>query len=204
MYVVQLAGAVLLVVWSILDCVDGNLARYHNKANKHGELIDSIGGYIIPVAMLCALGVGAFVNPDRGQSILNEAFGLESSTSQHALLFLGAWATVMLQTARLTSQNYRRLFGNPYREFTGTSKPGRFIFAFLLFLKSAVGYGLLIPLMFLGVIGEVSSFVVIYYAALGTVGLFYVITVTVIRAQRSSSDTISSPNWTEKEGGSDV
>lgn len=56
---VQLGGIVLLFVFSVLDCADGNMARARNKANPWGSWTDAVGGYIAYTAALLGLGMAA-------------------------------------------------------------------------------------------------------------------------------------------------
>jgi len=41
------AGSLLFLLWFILDCVDGKLARKTNKKTKLGERLDFVGGHIV-------------------------------------------------------------------------------------------------------------------------------------------------------------
>jgi phosphatidylglycerophosphate synthase len=57
--VLQWAGLGGLFVFSVLDAVDGNMARTLKKPNPWGSWTDAAGGYIAYTATLLALGVAA-------------------------------------------------------------------------------------------------------------------------------------------------
>lgn len=54
-------GGVLLVnAWSVLDCVDGNMARCIKKASLVGEFFDAVGGYTISAFIMVGVGMAAY------------------------------------------------------------------------------------------------------------------------------------------------
>jgi phosphatidylglycerophosphate synthase len=54
-----LAGALLVQVYLLLDCVDGEVARYLQQTSVAGVYLDRIGHYLAEVALLIGLGVRA-------------------------------------------------------------------------------------------------------------------------------------------------
>ncbi|WP_119728632.1 CDP-alcohol phosphatidyltransferase family protein [Thermomonospora amylolytica] len=54
-----LVAAVLVQVYLLLDCVDGEMARYLRRTSVTGVYLDRIGHYLVEVALLAALGVRA-------------------------------------------------------------------------------------------------------------------------------------------------
>lgn len=60
-YYINIVGAILVNIWLILDCVDGNLARSIKK-QAFGEFADGISSYIL-VGLLCtSIGVSTYFN----------------------------------------------------------------------------------------------------------------------------------------------
>lgn len=53
-------GAVLLNIWLILDCVDGDIARLTNTASSSGEFMDALGGYYATAGIYVGSGFGAW------------------------------------------------------------------------------------------------------------------------------------------------
>lgn len=49
-------GIILLNLWSVLDCVDGNMARCRKQTSLAGEFFDALSGYT--VGAFCMLGFG--------------------------------------------------------------------------------------------------------------------------------------------------
>ncbi|HHJ18898.1 MAG TPA: CDP-alcohol phosphatidyltransferase family protein [Gammaproteobacteria bacterium] len=57
---IKALGGVLLLLWLILDHVDGNIARYSGTQSAYGDFIDTIGGYLILSTLPLFLGLAAF------------------------------------------------------------------------------------------------------------------------------------------------
>ncbi|RMI46996.1 CDP-alcohol phosphatidyltransferase family protein [Actinomadura harenae] len=54
-----LGGAVLIQVYLLLDCIDGEVARYLRRTSVAGVFLDRIGHYLSEVALLTGLGFAA-------------------------------------------------------------------------------------------------------------------------------------------------
>ncbi|MBT2210652.1 CDP-alcohol phosphatidyltransferase family protein [Actinomadura sp. NEAU-AAG5] len=54
-----LGGAVLIQVYLLLDCVDGEVARYLRRTSVAGVFLDRIGHYLSEVSLLIGLGFAA-------------------------------------------------------------------------------------------------------------------------------------------------
>ena len=53
-----LYGAILFMVFNIIDCSDGQLARLKKNGTHAGRIIDGIGDYIATAAVFIGLGIG--------------------------------------------------------------------------------------------------------------------------------------------------
>ena len=53
-------GAIMLNLWSVLDCVDGNIARTKGESSLVGEFFDAMGGYCICAFSLVGVGMAAY------------------------------------------------------------------------------------------------------------------------------------------------
>lgn len=60
-FVVNIIGAILINVWLLLDCIDGNLARSVKK-QPFGEFADAISSYILVGFMCTAMGISVYFN----------------------------------------------------------------------------------------------------------------------------------------------
>lgn len=55
-----IAAIVLINLWLVLDCVDGNIARCSKRKTVFGEFVDDIGGYYVEALVYLAIGVCAY------------------------------------------------------------------------------------------------------------------------------------------------
>ena len=58
-------------LWSLLDGVDGNMARYRKQFSKMGDIYDTMGGYAAYALMYLGMGIGAWLNPGYLQRIIS-------------------------------------------------------------------------------------------------------------------------------------
>ena len=52
-----ITAVVLINVWLILDCVDGNIARCRKQKTVYGEFVDDIGGYYVVAFIYLAIAI---------------------------------------------------------------------------------------------------------------------------------------------------
>ena len=55
-----LPGILLYLLWHILDCVDGNIARVKNLSSFTGEFFDALSGYTANCLIYLSVGVAAY------------------------------------------------------------------------------------------------------------------------------------------------
>lgn len=89
------AAAILLNLWLILDCVDGNIARCRKRKNIYGEFVDDIGGYYAVAFIYFSMGLCAF---NRGGILVEE--------SNKWILIMGGLACICDILARLINKDY--------------------------------------------------------------------------------------------------
>ncbi len=53
-------GIVLFLLWDVLDCTDGNIARVKGTSSLVGEYMDAISGYTAPAFIYLSVGVAAY------------------------------------------------------------------------------------------------------------------------------------------------
>lgn len=56
----ELIGLLFFVLWGILDCVDGNIARIKKQFSKVGDLWDAAAGYSALCLMLFSMGICSY------------------------------------------------------------------------------------------------------------------------------------------------
>lgn len=91
----HIVSAILINIWLILDCTDGNLAR-SVKSQPFGEFADGISSYILVGLMGSALGIAAF----------NEG-GAVIQAGNHWIIYIGALASTADTLMRLIYQKYK-------------------------------------------------------------------------------------------------
>jgi Phosphatidylglycerophosphate synthase len=95
-HTINIIGAILVNVWLILDCTDGNIARSVKK-QPFGGFADGISSYIL-VALLCSsLGIAAYQNNGV----------IFSANSTIAIIILGVLASTLDTLMRLIYQKYK-------------------------------------------------------------------------------------------------
>ena len=93
-YALNLTGAILINVWLLLDCTDGNIARSVKK-QLMGEFADGISSYIL-VALMCTC-MSFFVYNNGG---------LLFSPKNQWIILIGALASTADTLMRLIYQKY--------------------------------------------------------------------------------------------------
>lgn len=70
----EILGLVCFVLWNILDCVDGNIARIKKQFSGKGDLWDAAAGYAAMCLMVFSMGVAAF-DPAQPYSVIYVILG---------------------------------------------------------------------------------------------------------------------------------
>ena len=149
--VFTIAGAVMVQIWMILDCVDGNLARVNEKKNPYGAFVDAMSGYTLLGFVFLGIGIVAEREPGWLNQYIPDNF----------FILLGSIAAVSTLTARLIFQKFVATeyeFG--ISRYPRSNKPGRL----LHFLDKNIGIsGLFMPaLLFMAIFNFMQLLVVFY------------------------------------------
>lgn len=94
-HVATIIGAVLVNIWLIMDCTDGNLARTVKK-QPFGEFADGVSGYILMGLLCTCMGFSAY----RTGGIIFEA-------GNPWIILIGAFASSSDSLMRLIYQKYK-------------------------------------------------------------------------------------------------
>lgn len=155
-YICNIIGAVLVNVWLLSDCTDGNIARSVKK-QPFGEFADGISSYIL-VGFLCtSLGIAAYFNN-----------GFLISKNCIWIVLLGALASSGDTLMRLIYQKYksdeRTLADKKIIELEDDKRKNKEQTTSLIVrLESDFGVGGILPLIILiGAILKIYDLVVIY------------------------------------------
>ena len=91
----RVAGVVLVPIWHLLDCVDGNIARYNQTSSEYGEVVDAISGYYMFAFLPLSLGIASF-------NVEENYLGLPA----WSFLIMGGIAAISDLLMRLIHQKY--------------------------------------------------------------------------------------------------
>ena len=162
-FICNVIGAILVNVWLISDCVDGDLARSVKK-QPFGDFADSVSSYIL-VALLCtSLGVNTYLNG-----------GLLVKSGLVIFVILGSIASSADTLMRLIYQKYKATERGLADEGKITIEEDKRTdinqtSSLLVRLESDFGVGGILPILVLvGTIFKANDIIVIY--CLGYYGL---------------------------------
>lgn len=93
----HIIGALLMIIWNILDCVDGNLARCVRK-QPFGEFADSLSSYMLVGFMSTFMGLAVYFEG-----------GLLFGKENPWIIFIGAIASSSDTMMRLIYQKYKSI-----------------------------------------------------------------------------------------------
>ncbi len=105
-YYYVILGSILVNLWFILDCVDGNIARYHRSPSKYGQFVDGIGADITEAFLFTSIGIGVYFNPNRSfekllSLFLSDSFG---PIDKGIYLIFGSLTSLTIILRRLIGQ----------------------------------------------------------------------------------------------------
>lgn len=83
------AMVILLEIGQLLDCVDGQLARYYGSASKFGKTLDTLVHIIISVTFFLAVGLRFYVQSNQPLLLLLGGIGAFAITFDHPMLVKG-------------------------------------------------------------------------------------------------------------------
>jgi len=169
-----IAGAVLVQIWMILDCVDGNLARVSKTKNPYGDAIDAMSGYTMYGFVF--LGLGMVAERDSGW--------LNHYTPDYFFVLLGGIAAVCTLTARLVFQKfatteYKLKASN--RQLS--NRPRRVVY----FVDKNIGLsGFFMPAMLITVAFSFTQVLVVFYAIYYLAVLMFCYLRFILKVQRTN------------------
>lgn len=157
-YIMSIIGILFFNLWIILDCVDGNIARYRQTFSKYGEFIDAVGGYFATAFLFSSLGYLSYTIPF-------------SNIKPEYFLILGFWATISSLFSRLLYQKYRNVFTGENKVI----KPRDNTSSLPMMIAQNIGAasGLVLPASFIAVILGKPHYIVAGWAVINTLMLLY-------------------------------
>jgi len=178
-YGVRIVGASLISFWIVLDCVDGNIARFKKTFSDYGEFLDALSGYIMNVSLFLSVGISVCIYPESSFESINWFFSV--NFSENVLIILSIWTSLSIIFPRLIYHKFK----NTFSQFKNVEiKPeGEFLKSFYLLgyriVHNIVSFsGFLTPLLFLATIFKYLSMFILFYALINTSLL--IVTVSLI------------------------
>lgn len=150
----QIIGVVLINLWLVFDCVDGNIARVKKISSPIGSLIDALSGYFMVAFVFLAIGVAAY-NTD----------GIIFEQHSMYLIVVGASASIADVLARLIHQKYNFTMHLIGVEKTGNESPSKISWLRERVDKELGISGAFMPLLILALITRSFDILIIFYAA---------------------------------------
>ena len=154
--IVNIVGAILVNVWLILDCTDGNLARSVKK-QAFGDFADSISSYVLVALLGFSLGLSAFYNG-----------GVFFEKNSILIIILGFIASISDTLMRLIYQKFksaeRNLADKGLIEIENDKRiDNTQTNSLLVRIESDFGVGGFLPIMILiGILLKLNDLLVIY------------------------------------------
>lgn len=183
----RILGVILVELWMILDCTDGNIARVTKTCSYTGEFVDALSGHYTSAFIYLATGVAAF-----------HTTTLVGDDYRYVLLIVGAIASISNILTRLVHQKYivtvfycneNVLVKDVMPQNTGMGKKG------FQFLRTRVDKelglpGLFMPWLIVSLIFRTFEFMIVFYmllslAALIVMSTFYSLKVYKMAVKKS-------------------
>ena len=175
----------MLNLWTLLEYVDGTVARCTNTSSLYGEFIDDLNGYLISGLCFIAAGMGAYSYSYCYLSSLNQ-WWLASNIDRSIFLLLGGWASCFLVLSRLVGARFTLVFSKDQSDILGKTRSAAFRRPYLIAWANLNNpTGAIFPLMLLAVgFGLLDVFVLLW--ALITTTAFIASAVIMMRNARST------------------
>jgi len=168
-YIWKIFGVFLLHLYSVGDCVDGNIARFNKTVSKLGSFIDTLSGYIIFNLVLLGISFGVYFYP--------ESSVLLNYTRLNIKIFpiIGSWVALSYNLTRLISKEYKIIVKLNNEKIAISKKEW--------FLRQFFGMGgFFLPLLILASLFNFLDLLIVFIGLVNTLALFVIIAKT-LRAQ---------------------
>jgi hypothetical protein len=182
--VMRIIGALLVNLWIVLDCVDGNIARYKNSSNNYGELVDALSGYMMNGVLFLSTGIGAFIHIEPSFGVVTQFCHI--NLNEGILIILGAWASLAIILPRLIYHKFVNTF--PQAESaeikpTARNSKGLYHSGYRMVHNITSFSGFLTPILLLATIFRLLSIFTLFYALINT-GVLVITTGRIILKAR--------------------
>ena len=149
-YELQIVASIFILIWLILDHVDGNLARYYKTQTLFGDFLDSLVCYI--VFALIPICIAHSVANDNHVLAIGE------------LYILGWMFSIGFILSRLIYQKFKQIDNKRYKNILSGSKKTSFFRRLFNFVNNLFNpSGMLVPLLvFSSIFQQLEMFLFFY------------------------------------------
>jgi len=171
-YSFRVFGALLINFWIVLDCVDGNIARYKRTISEYGQFMDALCGYFLNAILFLSAGIGAYTQPEPLLGFIGTIFAINMNGD--IFIVLGAWASISIILSRLIFHKFINVSSNiesSNNKFGTESLKSSKSFLYLITHNIVSFSGFLLPGLLFAVIFRLLSLFVLFYALMNTMVL---------------------------------
>lgn len=191
-YWYSLSGALLVIVWALLDSADGHIARYTNSCSQYGAFLEELGAPVMTGLLFASIGIGLFQHADNSAELI--AACISTITPETLFLFSGMWASLLYAVMYLARAHFFKAFS--VEMLTGLNPgSGSFIAFVQKLVTNLIDFSsLLLPLMLLAAILDYSGFFVLLYAMVLTVAFIASLVLMLRKGRQLSAKPATSSN----------
>lgn len=163
---------VLVLVWALLDYVDGNIARVTNTRSDYGHFIDVIGAYWFLAFLPFFMAVGLYYTPEGSLHVILSRVGVSVAQDPGLILILGTFAALANILLRLTVMRMQATFGiDPRGNESAPGKSSRIAFVVSAVEAATSPRGFYFPFLVLATVFNVLEGFLAFYFVVYTGGL---------------------------------
>jgi len=180
--VIKLVGVLMATLYLVLDCVDGNIARYRKSSSPFGKFIDASASYVISSFLFMSIGLGVFTNPN-SSILLRHSESLFISFNKDIFLIVGFWSSLSYVLARLISLRYKTMpISNQGSDSLENTPSNRSSQVSTIMFRNIFGVsGFFMPLLLLAAVFRLFGFLALFYALVNSIALIFIVVKTTLK-----------------------
>jgi phosphatidylglycerophosphate synthase len=178
-------GAILINLWAILDCVDGNIARVLKKTNKTGWFFDSISGFILNSILLFSIAIGIYFESDNLILGIGEYFDI-AGNQNISILIIGCLGSISAMYYALIIETYQTIFSKTlFEKKTNSNNSNSFVNKLINIARYLTGFGFIEPIILIASLLSQLTIVVLFFSFMNVAASIYVSLFSVKKAFRN-------------------
>lgn len=158
---IKIIGWMGFFIWALLDCVDGNVARFKGLASDRGALWDATGGYLALSLIFFAAGIGAYHDDN-----------IVEFSDRYLYIIYGGMASLMSLFPRLVMQKKKTAESGRESALAVTDKK-RFGLSKIIALNIESAIGLMQIVLLLAIIFHFMNIFALFYMVFNFLMMIY-------------------------------